>query len=99
MKSIAFSGDGGGSSGATSNRAKGLPHGAGEIQPLSQKGNFQPCPHPMAARFAAAISLAIDICSDAGLHTADMAPILEKDAAWCRQPYQNPEDNEPGGEK
>ena len=52
---------------------------------------------PIAERFAAAIALAIDICSEAGMHTADMVPILEKELAWCRAPYQNPEDNEPAG--
>lgn len=75
---------------------KDLAEGAGENDALKQKGNFQERPHPIKPieeRFAVALSELIGMCIDAGMGTPQMIPIMEKELAWMRRPFQNPEDN------
>jgi len=48
----------------------------------------------IAEKFEVALSELISICLEAGMHTSEMAELLEAEAKWCRQPYQNAEDNE-----
>jgi hypothetical protein len=52
-------------------------------------------PKPIEQRFAAALSELIGMCMEAGMHTDLMIPAMERELAWLRQPYQNPDDNKP----
>ncbi len=90
--------NGGGSSSEITGQRKSLGQGAGEKAALIGKENFEGRPHPIEGRFTVALSELVGMCAEAGMGVSDMAPILEKEAAWCRRPYQNPEDNEHGGE-
>lgn len=72
---------------------KELAEGAGRSAPLSANGNFEAGPH--LNKFDIALRELVSMCMDAGIHTAEMVPALERELAWCRNPYQNPEDNQP----
>lgn len=50
---------------------------------------------PIEERFTIALGELIGMAMDAGMHTSDMIPAMEKELAWLRQPYENPEDNVP----
>lgn len=48
---------------------------------------------PIEERFAIALSELIGMCMEAGMSTHQMVPIVEKELAWLRRPFEDPKDN------